>query len=55
MAALGPTGAFSGTVASPLAIDTYKMLANRYLIHFIDNSAALGALVKGYGPSKDNI
>ena len=55
MAALGPTGAFSGTVAGPLALDTYKMLANRYLIHFIDNSAALGALVKGYGPSKDNI
>ena len=46
MAALGPTGAFSGTVAGPLAIDTYKMLANRYLIHFIDNSAALGALVR---------
>jgi hypothetical protein len=56
MAALGPTSAFSGTVAGPLALDTCKeMLSNRYLIHFIDNSAALGALVKGYSPSKDNI
>jgi hypothetical protein len=42
--------------AGPLALDTFKkMLSNRYLIHFIDNSAALKALVKGYSPSEDNI
>ena len=42
--------------AGPLALDTFKsMLSNRYLIHFIDNSVALGALVKGYSPSEDNI
>ena len=42
--------------AGPLALDTFKeMLSNRYLIHFIVNSAALGALVKGYSPSADNI
>ena len=42
--------------AGPLALDTFKsLLSDRYLIHFIDNSAALGALVKGYSPSEDNI
>ena len=43
-------------LAGPSALDTFKeMLSNRYLIHFIDNSATLGALVKGYSPSEDNI
>jgi len=35
--------------AGPLALDTWaSRLRNRHVIHFVDNSAALGALVKGY-------
>ena len=38
--------------AGPLALDTWlELLADQFVIHFVDNSAALGALVKGYSPS----
>ena len=40
--------------AGPLALDTWlDVLRDRLVIHFVDNSAALGALVKGYSPSGD--
>ena len=40
--------------AGPVALDTWSnLLEDRHVIHFCDNSAALGALVKGYSPSGD--
>ena len=40
--------------AGPVALDTWAhILEDRYVIHFCDNSTALGALVKGYSPSGD--
>jgi hypothetical protein len=40
--------------AGPLTLDTFKeMLSNQYLVHFIFNSATLGALIKGHSPSAD--
>lgn len=40
--------------AGPVALDRWSdMLADREVIHFVDNSAALGALVKGYSSVED--
>ena len=37
-----------------VALDTWShLLEDRNVIHFCDNSAALGALVKGYSPNGD--
>ena len=42
--------------AGPLAFDTWpQILEDREVIHFVDNSAALSALVKGYSPVGDSI
>jgi len=42
--------------AGPLSLDTWQQrLQNRHVIHFVDNSAALAALVKGYSSKDDCI
>jgi hypothetical protein len=42
--------------AGPVALDTWSTkLANRHIIHFVDNNGALGALVKGYSKVEDCI
>jgi hypothetical protein len=42
--------------ACPLALDTFgAYLVNRPVIHFVDNAAALGSLVKGYSNNQDAI
>ena len=40
--------------AGPVALDTFRpYLVNQRIIHFVDNSSALGALVKGYSNNSD--
>jgi len=42
--------------AGPLALDSFSdTMHDRFVIHFNDNSAALGALVKGYSRVHDNV
>ena len=40
--------------AGPVALDTFRpYLFDQRIIHFVDNSSALGALVKGYSNNSD--
>ena len=40
--------------AGPLALDSFeKLFKDKHIIHFLDNSAALGCLVKGYSKVQD--